>query len=212
MTVVEHQGSIAIADTPEDLSAIVHSDVPAMVWHRHPLTRFQNWIDAVAPEHLPRARMILHPGNVREAAAWVCEICGTPDSAERVLLIDDIAALAHIFAELKNARYVLLRLDVVTATEVCESDNGATNARLVCTYRGTGTQCVVQSGGPDPTQVFTVPTGAPILLRDELCLVRKQSKLLHRSTPIEGTGETRLVLGLDAVPDPDEHKNQTTVH
>ena len=55
-----------------------------------------------------------------------------------------------------------------------------------------------------PSQVFMVPTGAPILLRGTLWPTVPRSGLLHRSPPIEGTGETRLMLILDPVSDPDE--------
>jgi len=48
------------------------------------------------------------------------------------------------------------------------------------------------------------PTGAPILLRGTLWPEHPRSGLLHRSPPIEGTGETRLVLVLDPVDDPEE--------
>ena len=45
---------------------------------------------------------------------------------------------------------------------------------------------------------------APILLRGTLWQERPRTGLLHRSPPIEGTGETRLVLVLDPIDDPEE--------
>ncbi|MEM8851819.1 MAG: DUF1826 domain-containing protein, partial [Pseudomonadota bacterium] len=74
----------------------------------------------------------------------------------------------------------------------------AIHARLVCTYRGPGTQYGLSTDGAPPTRVFTVPTGAPILLRGSLW-PGEATGLMHRSPPIEGTGITRLVLVLDAV-------------
>jgi hypothetical protein len=49
-----------------------------------------------------------------------------------------------------------------------------------------------------------VATGAPILLRGTLWPGDPPSGLMHRSPPIEGTGETRLVLVLDPVDGPEE--------
>lgn len=49
-----------------------------------------------------------------------------------------------------------------------------------------------------------MPTGAPIPLRGTLWPEGPRSGLLHRLPPIEGTGETRLVLVLDPVDDPEE--------
>ncbi|MEL7183288.1 MAG: DUF1826 domain-containing protein, partial [Pseudomonadota bacterium] len=75
----------------------------------------------------------------------------------------------------------------------------ALTSRLVCTYRGTGTQYGTSLDGDDPRRVFTVQTGAPILLRGTLWPGHPSSGLLHRSPPIEGTGESRLVMVLDPV-------------
>jgi hypothetical protein len=49
-----------------------------------------------------------------------------------------------------------------------------------------------------------VPTGAPILLRGTLWPEQPKSGLLHRSPPIEGSGETRLLLVLDPMDGPED--------
>lgn len=57
----------------------------------------------------------------------------------------------------------------------------------------------------------TVATGSPLLLRGTRWPAQPASGLLHRSPPIEGTGETRLVLVLDPVTDPgDEVESHLT--
>lgn len=127
-----------------------------------------------------------------------------PAGPERNRLIDDIAALADIFAEIMRARWLRLRLDVVTTNACRRFHIDAVTARLVCTYRGTGTQYGISADGAEPSRIFTVPTGAPILLRGTLWPERPRSGLLHRSPPIEGSGETRLVLVLDPVDDPED--------
>jgi hypothetical protein len=77
-------------------------------------------------------------------------------------------------------------------------------ARLICTYRGTGTQYGQSRNGDDPKRVFTVPTGSAVLLRGSLWPSNRDCGLVHRSPPIEGTGETRLVLVLDPVDIPED--------
>jgi len=100
-----------------------------------------------------------------------------------------------------KAPYLRLRVDVV-ATNACRRFHvDVLTARLICTYRGTGTQYGVSKGGAEPTDIFTVPTGSPIVLRGKLWPEHPSSGLQHRSPPIEGTGETRLVLVLDPVHD-----------
>lgn len=209
---VESEAAVAVAHSPEGLSVIHSGDCAAAIWPRQPLRSFQSWIDTLDPEHLPSARLILRPETVRDAASHICEMCGTPDCAERALLIDDVAALAHIFAELMCVEHLLLRLDVV-ATNACRKfHTDAVAARLICTYRGTGTQYGFSDEAEAPQRIYTVPTGSPILLRGSLWPEGSGTGLLHRSPPIEGTGETRLVAVLDPVTDPEVSAENETLH
>ena len=156
--------------------------------------------------------MVLRPEAVPDAASQICDVCGTPDCAERARLIDDVAALADIFAGLMDAPYLQLRFDVVTDNACRKFHIDAVKARLICTYRGTGTEYGIARDGAEPPRIITVPTGAPILLRGKLWPESPRSGLLHRSPPIEGTGETRLVLVLDPVVDPEKHADREFVH
>jgi hypothetical protein len=195
---------VGVADTPEGLTALHRPGCAAAIWRRQPHAAFQAWIDALDPETLPRARVILRAEAVREAVAEICDISGTPSGLERDRLVDDIAELAEIFAGLMRACWVRLRLEAVTTNACRRFHIDALTARLVCTYRGTGTQYGISTDGAEPARVFTVPTGAPILLRGTLWPESPRSGLLHRSPPIEGTQETRLVLVLDPVDDPED--------
>ena len=196
--------AVDVTDAPEGLASIRHPGTAAAIWRRRPLPGFQRWIDTLDADLLPRARVILRPDAVHAVVTEACDACGTPDSLDRARLIDDIAALSDILAGILRAPWLRLRLDVVTTNACRRFHVDAVTARLVCTYRGTGTQYGQSIGGSDPTRVFTVPTGAPILLRGTLWPAGPGSGLLHRSPPIEGTGETRLVLVLDPVDDPEE--------
>ena len=129
---------------------------------------------------------------------------GLPAGPERDWLQQDIVSLATMFSGLIDARFLRLRLDVVTTNACRKFHIDAITSRLVCTYKGTGTQYGTSTCGKDPKRVFTVQTGSPILLRGTLWPAKPNSGLLHRSPPIEGTGETRLVLVLDPVDDPME--------
>lgn len=194
---------VCIADRPEDLSALKNRDCAAVIWRRQPLPGFQSWIDSLQPELLPKARVIVRPEAVRETATQICEMSGTPACKERVRLVDDVAALADIIMALTPAPYVRLRFDVVTTNACWKFHVDAITARLICTYRGAGTQYGTSSNGSAPQTVHDVPTGAPILLRGTLWPTHPKSGLLHRSPPIEGTGESRLVLVIDPISETD---------
>lgn len=194
---------VAVSDTVDGLSAIHTPGCAAAVWRRPPVPAFQSWIEALPAEVLPQGRLILRPETARAAVTQLCEIAGTPATPERKCLIDDVAALAESFASTLGARYLRLRLDPVT-TDACRRFHvDAIHARLVCTYRGPGTQYGLSTDGQPPTRVFSVPTGAPILMRGTLW-PDGATGVLHRSPPIEGTGTTRLVLVLDVVDDPED--------
>ncbi len=211
-TVTDTAIGVGMAETPEELSAIHHPGSAAVIWRRQPTAEFQSWIDGIDPERLPRARMILRPGSLREALTRSCDLADTPAGAERDRLIDDTAALAGIFSELMKAPYLRLRYDVVTGNACRRFHIDAVRARLVCTYRGTGTQYGISTDGSDPARIFTVPTGAPIILRGTLWPECPRTGLLHRSPPIEGTGESRLMLVLDPVSDPAEEPDDAVRH
>ncbi|MBO9448119.1 DUF1826 domain-containing protein [Ruegeria sp. R14_0] len=203
---------VGVAETPEGLSSIHNPGCAAAIWRRDPLPSFQSWIDSLDPQQLPKARVILRPEAVRNAVVELCEASGTPSGPERDRLVDDVAALATVFADLMQSKWLRLRLDVVVTNACRRFHIDAVTSRLVCTYRGTGTQYGISTDGSDPNRVFTVPTGSPVVLRGTLWPENPKSGLLHRSPPIEGTGETRLLLVLDPVADPENEPDHMFAH
>ena len=205
---------VGIADTPEGLSAFLHPGSAAAIWRRQMPKEVQTWLEGLHPDVLPRGRVVLPANAVEETVGHLCDIYGLPNGPERDWLHQDIVSLAEHVSSLLQAKYLRLRLDVVTNNACRKFHIDAITARLVCTYRGTGTQYGISTDGDDPKRVFTVQTGAPILLRGTLWPADPPSGLLHRSPPIEGTGESRLVLVLDPVEEPagEPEFDHRTVH
>lgn len=191
-----------VTSAPSGLTAIHQPCCAATVWQRDPKPHFQRWIDALPTEQLPRARLILRPEAVCDALIDIANGCGTPECAERNIMIEDASALASIFASIMNCPYLKLRIDVVNTNACRKFHVDAVTARLICTYRGTGTQYGNSKNGRKPERIMTVPTGSPIILRGTRWPETPVSGLLHRSPPIMGTGETRLLLVLDPIEDP----------
>lgn len=203
---------VSVASTPKGLKAIKDDACAAAIWRRQPLKTFQDWIDSLAPTQLPRARMILCPELVHQALSEIVEVSGLPASLEQEMLVDDISALAHMFSSVMETPYLRLRLDVINNNACRKFHTDAVKARLVCTYRGTGTQYGIATQLAEPACVFTVPTSSPILLRGTLWPTQPASSLRHRSPQIEGTGQTRLVLVLDPVLEPDDEPHPKLIH
>lgn len=194
---------VAVTDAPEGLCAIRTPGSAAAIWRRRLPQSFQTWIDGLPPGALPKGRIVLHPGAVREAVDHLCDVAEMPSGAERDRLTDDVAALGETFCGVMDARRLRLRLAPVDTDSCRRFHVDAVRARLVYTYRGLGTQYGVSIAGAAPGRVFSVATGAPILLRGSLW-PGEATGLMHRSPTIEGTGTTRFVLVLDAVDDPEE--------
>ena len=208
----EVSAGIAEVVTAEALSALHRPDCPALNWQRQLSPRLRHWLDTLEPEQLPRARVILRPEVVPEAASQICEESNTPDCEQRTMLIEDTTELAKAFAGLMRTPFLRLRYDVVSTNACRKFHIDTVTARLICTYRGPGTQYGFGGDGETgPLRVFNAATGAPILLRGRLWPERPDAGLRHRSPPIEGTGQTRLVLVLDPISDPDAHSEQTFI-
>jgi len=195
---------VGIANDPASLSAFLKPGCAAAIWRRRTPAEVHNWLDGLAPDALPRGRAVLVPEMIPQTVTRLCEASGLSEGPERAWLQADIISLADKFRALVPSKYLRLRLDVVTTNACRRFHIDAITARLVCTYRGTGTQYGISTDGTPPSRVFTVQTGAPILLRGTLWPEQPASGLLHRSPPIEGTGETRLVLVVDPIFDLDD--------
>lgn len=202
--ITDTPSGVAIADTPADLQSFLQPGSAATVWRRQTPPHFQKWLDALDPERLPKGRVVLQPSAVAQTLTHLCEMSKLPCGPERDWLIADIADLADVFAELMQARFLRLRLDVVTTNACRKFHIDAITARLVCTYRGPGTQYGMPGKDAEPNRIFTMNAGAPILLRGKLWPTQPSMGLVHRSPPIEGTGKSRLVLVLDPVNDPED--------
>lgn len=173
----------------------------AAIWRRELPSDFQAWIDALEPDSLPDVRIVVPPNAVHDALCSLLDEQGVPASEGRARLARDAAELASTFAWIMKANTVRLRLDVIgdNACRKFHLDNVA--ARLLCTYRGRGTQYGRACSGADPSVIHELPTGAVGLFRGALWPSIEETGIVHRSPPISGSGETRLLLVIDPISD-----------
>ena len=200
---------VPINDSIEGLNAVKQPLVPAAIWRRTPLSKFQTWIDSLPDKELPSARIALPLDAIQRALMEVMQISGMQACVQREMLIDDIAALANVFADINQTKFLRLRLEAITGNACSKFHIDAVTTRLVCTYRGPGTQYCFSADGTDLSSIFDVPTSSPIVMRGTLWPNKERSGFLHRSPPIEGSGKTRLLLVLDPISDPKIEPNRT---
>lgn len=177
--------------------ALVHRDIPAAM---------ATALDAVDPEHLPRLRLRGAPAHMAAALKTRLHALGfgpPPELAD--WLAEDVAALAGLYRSVTGAAHVVVRLERVSGDACRRFHADNVRVRLVCTYRGPGTEWL------SPRAVAQAPEGEPLpesairrLPRGSVAVLRGTKEdgpaLLHRSPPIAGTGITRLFLAIDADP------------
>lgn len=192
-------GSVYASSSIEGLSLIHNPGCAAAIWERTPEQGFQTWIASLNESKLPQARVTLPLETLPTTIRDIFDDCETSNCTQRDTLIKDTINLAESFAKIMSVSHVQLRFDIIRNNACRKFHVDAIKARLICTYLGTGTQYGISKNNTDPQEIFTLPTGSPMILRGSLWPETPKSGLLHRSPPIEGKTETRLLLVIDPI-------------
>ncbi len=187
---------------PEALRRIGAEGVAAAIWERERSAAFAAWIDALPAPSLPRLRTTVSHDQVAAAVHAACDSAGTPRGTMRDWLAEDAAALALMFHAIMDAPMLQLRLDVIDGNACTRFHLDRVPARLLCSYRGAGTEYGAARPHEEPAHVERLRTGAAAVFRGALWPNAETTELLHRSPPVAGTGETRLLLVLDVADGP----------
>lgn len=185
------------APTIDAFTAILDPRVNLAIWERPsmvpvgPLDGFGTIQMTTAIDH---AHAALTEAFARQPpAAWHSDIA------------TDIASLSAAFAVIMALSHVAIRLERVVG-DACERWHADyVSVRLICTYRGSGTQWIERS--VDSTDALVVETprslspGAVGLFKGRN--LAGEEAIVHRSPPIAGTGEERLLLVIDGPPPAD---------
>ncbi len=189
-------------DDVSQLSDFVEQPYYGVIWERHIPVNIQDWLNKIDPKLIPSFRHIFHKNEVSKNINNIFENSLSKDTQIN-WLIQDITRLSKLFSSLMNVDYIRLRMEVVSTNSCRKFHIDTVKSRLICTYRGQGTQYGKSIDGNDPKQFNTTPTSSPILLRGTLWTDNNTIMILHRSPPIEGTGETRFVFVIDPIFDPE---------
>lgn len=176
------------------LAAISQPGIAATLWQRRPTEGFSRWIEDLQPDCLPRLRTLVGVDALEGCIHAACDNAGTPSGPHRDMLAGDIAALGVLMGQIMETPMVHVRLDVVSNNACRRFHVNAVAARMLCTYRGAGTE-IARPGNEE--RPMSVATGSAVLLRGKLWPGPEETRLLHRSPPIEGSGETRLLIVMD---------------
>ena len=203
-TLTRETPPVSTVRTIGGLSAIRHRGCGAVIWNRHDVSRLATWLEGLVPNQLPNVRTILVPENAARVVHAVFDDARTPDCAERDDLIDDIVSAVATFADVMQAPKILMRLEVVADNACKKFHMDRVRARFICTYRGTGTEYGLSMAGEQPEEPLRVSTGSALLVRGTEWKNDLSTLVLHRSPQIADSGETRFLLVLDAIDDPED--------
>ncbi|MHA3979375.1 DUF1826 domain-containing protein [Halovulum sp. GXIMD14794] len=188
--------NIAKGRSASILHEIHRSGCAAAVWQRNLPPVFSAWLAALPQGRLPALREIVDLGEVATKVRSVCAKDGD-SSVGLDLLAQDVSALARHFSEITGQELMHLRLDVVRGNACHRFHTDYVPLRMLCTYRGSGTQFGPAGEDGNPSTVDQMRAGDVGLFRGRLWPGDVPCGLLHRSPPIEGTGEIRLLLAID---------------
>lgn len=190
-TTAPPRSHVALSADIDDLAAIRDPAITLAIWQRSPLA--VGSLGSFDPIQMTTAvdragAMLAAAFALRPAAPW------------HEAVVADAAALVARFAAIMDLSHVVIRLERVTgdACKYWHADYVA--VRLICTYRGCGTEWIERSGqaSRQTDTPRTLDTGAVGLFKGRI--LAGDDAILHRSPPIAGTGEERLLLVLDCPP------------
>lgn len=110
------------------------------------------------------------------------------------VLARDIAWLAGRFAHVMAVSAIRIRLETITGNACSKVHADYTDVRLITTYIGAGTDYAI--GNDADAGLARIATGWIGLFKGH-CLADGHQPCLHRSPPIAGTHQRRLVLVID---------------
>lgn len=194
---------IETCDTATGLSAIHDPATGLVIWKRTVPLCLQTWIERLDPACLPALRILVRPEDLRVAIEAELDDCGMPPGDMRDLLIADVDDQVSVFSKVVATDLVDVRLECITHDACWKFHRDCVEARFLTTYRGPGTEWV-RSVYSDRALLEQKDFDGPIErigLHDGVLFKGSTAGpgigIVHRSPPIEGTGDTRLLLCLN---------------
>lgn len=194
------------------LSAVRDPACVLALWQRALAGSISNALDRLACAALPTFELVGTAPEVRREAAIAIRRAHLAATGLGRWLESDIAGLCCRFAAVTGMRRMHVRLAAIDNDACRYFHVDRVSYRLLCSYRGPGTQWVLPETPPapglhgealtdaleaDPGCIRQAPTCSVLLFRGGTP-DSAQPHLLHRSPPVGGPGTHRLVLTISA--------------
>ena len=194
---------IGTCDEADGLAAIHKPGMELVIWRRALPACLQTWLEDMDASRLPGLRLLVRPGTFRHAVEPHLDDCGMPPGDMRDLLVADVEELVLTFSGITGSDLVDVRLERVRDDACWKFHRDCVDARLLTTYRGPSTEWVHPVHAERALHEQTAYEGPLERLRVHDVAIFKGrcagpgSGIVHRSPPIAGSGQTRLLLCLN---------------
>ena len=199
-----------IGDGPDVLHQILDPGVNLSLWQRPAQTAITRELSTLQASHLPDVRCPTSLDSFDDDVSALLQQQGL-DPLVFTNWRKDLRRLADLYFSLSDDQDVTLRL-VTTDDDECRRFHvDRTNLRLLCTYRGPGTEWLTNdqvdrlaqaTGAPNEEIIrFGIPSQfEPFwvgILKGDAFPGNASHGLVHRSPPIKASGQTRVLFCLD---------------
>lgn len=185
------QSAVAVGTDEAILDRIMIPDTHLALWRRVRPEQL-GWIDGIAWDTIDDLDFPVSIAALDTDIAEGLAEAGYPNGGETRALHHEVVSLARRFAALMGSEWIRLRLEVVE-TDACRKFHAdVVTARLLTTLSGPATQWI-DAAAPD--RINQLVAGDVALFKGRLWA--EEPMILHRSPPIAGTGDKRLLLAID---------------
>lgn len=194
-------GPVVAGNTPDVFTRLFNPGVQLVLWHRSRAAA-PDWIDALecaAVEDINTE--IRGPDFTPQIWRLLCD-AGYPGTITGQAMSDEIGLLAWSFSQLMSCSRLQLRLAVIEDDSCWKFHMDYVKARLLMPLSGPGTQWTDISLGKD-APIHQLDPGDVGIFKGRLWV--EEPMILHRSPPIAGSGQTRLLLTLDPIASGSSH-------
>jgi hypothetical protein len=200
----------AAGNQPNVLHRILDPGVNLSLWRRPAKAAITMELSELQAHQLPDVRCHTSPTSFDDDISALLQRQALDPSAFGNWR-SDLRQLADLFFEITQGRDVTVRLET-TATDGCQRFHvDQTHLRLLCTYRGPGTEWLPDAQVDRAAQANGAPNngiirfGRPSQFKSFWVGILKGGAypdnsgrgLVHRSPPIAGSGQTRVLFCLD---------------
>jgi Protein of unknown function (DUF1826) len=192
------------------LRRIVSPSVNLVIWRRSVPNAIARWL---ASSHKPLdadVDMLIEVARVEDALCTALVVGKQVARSGARVLAREAGEFARTLASLTNADVMRVRLEWITSQTCCYFHADRVPLRLLCTYRGAGTEWVSNDAADRLTSPESVPRPEDIqrLGTGDVAIMRGWPKgesfgvpLRHRSPPVAGPPQWRLLLAIDPATD-----------